>query len=274
MSPRGRTLKTPAVVLRRSNLGEADRLLTLFTPELGKVRAVARGVRKPTSKSAGHVELYSVVDVMLAKGRSDLYVVAQAELLEPFLPLQSDLHRVGYASLFAELIDRFAVDEQANPEAYQLLVDGLGWLCAPEADLRLASRYYEMHLLDTMGYAPSLFFCAKGGDKLDAIDQFYSIIEGGVVCPDHAAGYVNMMPLHLSVFKILRHMMRSSWPNFKVLKITEQQHQDLQTILHHTLFYLLEQRLQSVDFLRRITRRLEQLEAGQASPEDVPPGDS
>lgn len=254
---RGKTIKTPAIILRRSDMGEADRLLTLFTPEYGKIRAIARSVRKPTTKAAGHVELYTLVDLMLAEGR-DLYMISQAELMEPFLPIQNDLYRIGYASLFAELIDRFTLDDLENRVAYDLLVQGLGWLCEPDIDLRLAARFYELHLLDIMGYAPSLFNCAIGGERLEAVDQFYSVIEGGVVCPDHAAGYVNMSSLHLSVFKIMRHMMRTSWDNVKMLKVTEQHHQDLQRLVHNTLIFLLEKRLQSVDFLRRISHDYEE----------------
>lgn len=251
MSPRGRVSKTRAIILRRSDLGEADRLVTLLTEDYGKIRAVAKGVRKPTAKSAGHVELYTLAEVMLSKGR-DLYVITQAELLEPFLPLQGDLHRIGYASLFAELVDRFAVDEMEIPEAFELLVNGLYWLSEPQIDLRLVSRYYEMHILNSMGYAPTFFTCAIGGERLKAEDQFYSVIEGGMVCQEHAAGHVNMTPVPLPVFKVLRHMMRSEWETIKVLNIGPLIHHDLQRILHNTIIFLLEKRLQSVDFLRRV----------------------
>jgi DNA repair protein RecO (recombination protein O) len=257
MNSTGKVFKTSAIILRRSDLGEADRLLTLYTPEFGKVRAVAKGVRKPTARAAGHVELYTLVDLVVAQGR-ELHIITQADLIEPYLNIQKDLLRIGYASLFAELIDRFAMDDLVNKMAFDLLARGLGWLCEDDIDLKLAARYYEMHLLDVMGYAPSLYQCAMGGEPLEAQDQFYSVVDGGVVCPEHAAGYPNLTPLPLPVFKIMRHFMRTSWDNVKPLKLNPHQHHLLQVLLHNSLIYLLEKRLQSVDFLRKISARMDE----------------
>jgi DNA repair protein RecO (recombination protein O) len=251
MSGEKRVLRTQAIILRRSDLGEADRLLTLFTPEYGKVRAVAKGVRRPTAKAAGHVELYSLVDMVLARGR-DLFIVSQVELVEPYLLLHEHLHRIGYASLFAELVDRFAVDEQENQRAFDLLVTGLGWLCEEKVDLKLASRYFELRLLETMGYGLSLFKCAVGGEPLEPEDQHFSVASGGVVCSGHVAPYERYIPLPLPTFKALRHFTRASWKQICQLALNQEQHRTLETILHSTLIYLLEQRLQSADFLRKL----------------------
>ncbi|MFQ5886561.1 MAG: DNA repair protein RecO, partial [Anaerolineae bacterium] len=84
---RERLYRAEAIVLRRMNLGEADRLLTLYTPEWGKIRVVAKGVRKPTSRKAGHLELFTHSRLLIAKGRS-LDIVTQAETITPFLPLR------------------------------------------------------------------------------------------------------------------------------------------------------------------------------------------
>lgn len=252
MSDRSRVLKTEAVILRRVDYGEADLILTLFTPRYGKLSAIAKGARKPLAKASGHLELFTVVDLVLAQGR-DLYIISQAEQQQMFLVLESNLQLIGYASHFVELIDRFAVDEQENQNAYRLLVAGLGWLCEPEADLRLVARYYELKLLEAMGYAPSLFVCAISGETLDARDHYYSIHDGGVVAARHGAEDNHMISLPLDVFKILRHFSRNDWEHVRVLQVRPQQHHVLERILHGTLTYLLEQRLQSIAFLRRVT---------------------
>src|SRR5215472_14024187 len=92
---RERTYRTEAIVLRRKDIGEADRILTLFTPQLGKVRAVAKGIRKPRSRKAGHLELFTCTRLLLAVGR-DLDIITQAEGLEPYRPLRDDLLRGAY----------------------------------------------------------------------------------------------------------------------------------------------------------------------------------
>jgi hypothetical protein len=101
--------------------------------------------------------------------------------------------------------------------------------------------------------------CAIGGERLQPVDQFYSVLAGGVVCPDHAEGHPNMTELPLPVFKILRHMMRSSWETIKILKLSPQQHWLLQHLLHHTLIFLLEKRLQSVEFLRKVSAQFDEI---------------
>lgn len=252
MTDRSRTFKTPAVILRRTDFGEADRLLTLLTPHYGKIRAIAKGARRPTSRSAGHVELYTVVEMVIGEGRN-LNIVTQIDLIEPFLALHDDLNRIAYANLFAELIDRFSADNEENAGAYELLVAGLGWLCEPEIDLRLAARYFELRLLEVMGYAPSLFECAVSGEELEAEDQFYSAEDGGVVSASHAVGHSYMISLPLNDFKILRHFSRYQWAEVKNLKLRPENHFKLEQVLHSTIMYLLEQRLQSVAFLKRIS---------------------
>jgi DNA repair protein RecO (recombination protein O) len=251
MTKRSRVFKTTGVILRRIDYGEADRLLTLFTPEYGKIRAIAKGVRRPMSKASGHVELYTVVDFVLSRGRN-FHIVTQATLDKPFLGLRDDLQRIGYASHFVELIDRFGVDDEENEPAYHLLIAGLEWLSEPDVDLALVARYYELRMLDVMGYAPSLFDCALSGDPLEARDQFYSVLDGGVVSSRYVNESSHVIPLPLDVFKILRHFSRNSWDNIQGLKIRPHQHHILEKVLHATLTYLLEQRLQSVAFLRKI----------------------
>src|SRR5437870_10329790 len=97
---RERVYRVDAVILKRSDMGEADRLLTIFTPSLGKVRVIAKGVRKIQSRKSGHVELFTHVNLLIARGRN-LDIVTQAETIEPYLALRGDLERTAYAFYFA-----------------------------------------------------------------------------------------------------------------------------------------------------------------------------
>ncbi len=112
-------------MLRHQDWGEADRLLWLYTRELGKVRALAKGVRKMRSRKAGHLEPFTRVQLLLAEGR-DLFIITQAEAAENYLPLRADLVRIGYAAYVVELLDRFTYEEGDNPSLFRLLVDTLG----------------------------------------------------------------------------------------------------------------------------------------------------
>src|SRR5919198_573684 len=131
-----RLYTTEAIILRRVDFGEADRILTIMTPEMGKLRVIAKGARKITSRKAGHVELFTRVRLLLARGRN-FDIVSQAETIEPYRPVRDDL-----------------------------LAEGLGWL-AESPDPGLAARYFELRLLTLTGYRPQLFRCARTGAALN-----------------------------------------------------------------------------------------------------------
>lgn len=250
-----RIFRTDAVILRRHDFGEADRLLTLLTPEHGKLRAIAKGARKPIARKTGHVELYTLVDMLIARGR-DLHIVQQAETKEPFLPLHEDLLRGSYASYVVELLDRFTAEQDPGRGEFRLLVQTLGWL-GTEDDPRLVTRYYELRLLELAGFAPALHTCGVGQEPLEPRDQFFSPADGGVVCPEHRAGMERGLPLTLTALKALRHLQRQPWHVVRGLQVGGPLHRDLERLMLSYIAYLLEQRLQSVEFLRKL--RLEEL---------------
>ena len=137
MSHRERVYRTEAIVLRRTDFGEADRLLTVFTPGRGKLRLVAKGARKPSSRKSGHVELFSHGQFMVAVGR-ELDIVTQAETLEPYLALRENLLRTTYGYYIAELADGFAAERDENYPLFALIQEAFGWLCA--ADPRAVAK--------------------------------------------------------------------------------------------------------------------------------------
>src|SRR5438128_8951920 len=120
---RQRLYRTPAIVLKRMDLGEADRIVTLYTRELGKLRAVAKGVRRTTSRSAGHLEPFTVTDVLCAVGR-ELDVISQAETLETFRTLRENLELTTHAYYLAEVVDMLTEDRMENQAVFELLIDG------------------------------------------------------------------------------------------------------------------------------------------------------
>lgn len=247
-----RTFKTDAIILRRSEFRESDYLMTVYTANYGKLRALVRGARKPTTRKTGQVELFTRVHLVLS-GRGDLLNISQAETVEHYLPLQEDLSRSFIASHFVELLDQFAYEGESNPRAFDLIVNALGWLCDAETNLQLAARYYEFHLLRVMGYEPSLFECVVSGETLTAEDQFFSVAEGGVVLPAYTAG-LDVIRLSLPVFKILRHFSRQPWGAIKGLQVGDGHAKELERLLHAYLTYILERHLNSAPMLEKLDR--------------------
>ena len=247
-----RIYRTEAVVLRRRDLGEADRILTLYTRDYGKVRAVVKGVRKPTSRKAGHVELCTRLDALIARGR-DLDIVTQADLIDAYPALRDDLQHMTYALHFAELLDSFTEEGDANRAFYRLLIEGFQWLSVT-ADLRRTARYYELSILELAGYRPQLFACSICGEPLTARDQFYSHADGGVVCPGCGASNARARPLSLRALKVLRYMQTQPFDVVDQVRLSGKVQAEIERALHDTLTYHLERRLKSADFLKRLRR--------------------
>ena len=251
MTHRERSFRTAAIILRRFDLGEADRLLTLLTPRHGKIEVVAKGARKLTSTKTGHVELFTRADMLIHKGR-DLGIVSQAEMVAPYLPLRDDLTLGAYAGYAAELADRFTNEgDDDTARMFTLLDETFNRLCN-EGDPRLALRYYEIHILDLVGFRPELNECVIGHEDVQPEDQYFSNAEGGVVCTHDAARGTSFVPLPMLTLKVMRHMQRSPYAHVKELQINPGLHDDLERVLQGYITYLLERRLQSADFIRRL----------------------
>ena len=250
MTGRHRTYRTEAVVLRRQDFGEADRLVTLFTPQHGKLRALAKGARKPASRKTGHLELFSRSDLLLARGR-EMDLVTQAAMLEAFRPIREDLYLTSCATYAVELLDRFTLDGTENRPLYDLLVRALGWLGGP-ADPGLTLRYYELQLLALVGYRPELQRCLRRGETIREEDQFFSAADGGVVCPKCGPETHGALPISAAALKYLRYLQRCSYAEAVAVRVRPLLQSELERMTQHYITYLLERRLKSVEFMRLV----------------------
>ena len=156
-------------MLRKLDYGEADRIFTFLTRTHGKVGAIAKGVRRQESKLGPSLELYGHVDVLLAKGRGELDVVAQVQRM-PGLRIAGDVDVMSHAALIAELAERVCEDRHPVDGVYELTVMALDEL-ARETDPRRASAYFMMAALDLLGYAPQLAVCASIVTTKSTLDQ-------------------------------------------------------------------------------------------------------
>jgi len=254
MSPREmRTYQTQAVVLDHIEYGEADRILKLFSFEKGKINVIARGIRKIRSRKAGHLEPFTCVNLFLAKGRN-LDIVTQAETVDPYLGLREDLTRLAYAAYVVEVLDRFTYEEGQNVGIFQLLTDTLSRL-ANQLNSKTVVHYFEIRLLDLVGFRPQLFECIDCGDKIIFQDQYFSPLGGGVVCPKCRLRRPEAWPVGKEVLRYTRHFQRSKWSQVEEVIIPQAVEAELSTLMEHYFTYLLERKLNTPEFLREVQRK-------------------
>ena len=246
---RPRTYKTECVVIKQTPIGEADRILTLYTPDMGKVRAVAKGVRRTKSKLGGHLELLNNVSVSLSQGRN-LDVLTEAEAVQSFKGFREDLRRLSMALYVAELIGGFSVEQSANYGLYQLLLDTLGWLeRTRQPDLLL--RYFEMQLLDHSGYRPELHRCVECRSKLEPGQHLFDCEGGGFLCPTcRVNSRQALIPASLNAMKVLRLLQRErEYARVDGLRVSPGLLHEIERLLRAYVRFLVERELKSAEFM-------------------------
>ncbi|TDT15939.1 DNA replication and repair protein RecO [Ilumatobacter fluminis] len=168
------------VVLRTYKLRESDRIVVFMTAENGKVRAVAKGVRKTKSKFGARLEPMSHVRLLLYRGR-ELDIVSQAESVEPLAPLLSSLDRASQAMAAIEAVDQMSLEREPNPQLYRMTVGVLRTIADRPAPLNVPAFYWK--LLRNEGLEPQLDACVRCGETEPGTELVaFDLNEGGVQC--------------------------------------------------------------------------------------------
>jgi DNA repair protein RecO (recombination protein O) len=198
---RARLYRVRAIVLRRRDTGEADRIVTLFTAEHGKRRVVAKGTRRPGSRLAGHLEPFCAASLLVARTRT-LDIVSQADTIEAFAAVRQTELGIATAGYLCELVDALLPEDQPQEQVYELLFAALR-LLADGRNARLVRHVFEMGLLRQLGYRPELYVCVVCGVALEQEANGF-IPEGGVVCPRCLRLRPDAADLSVDALKLLR----------------------------------------------------------------------
>lgn len=245
-----RLYRTEAIVLRHARAGEAGRVLTLLTPGHGKLRAVVKGVLRPTSHLAGHVDLFARTRLLLAHARG-LDIVTQAHVVDSHPGLRDDLDRAAAAAYAAELADRLTEEGHETPELYDLLCYVLGWLSAGQ-EPGLALRYLEVRALAVSGYQPELARCQACRRPLEPVLNAFSASAGGALCAGCAGGFSDARPMSVNALKVLRLLAEGDPGQLQRLRLQPSLGRELETLLRPYVLYVTEQQIRSLAFLETV----------------------
>lgn len=201
------TYRDEAVVLRTHKLGEADRIVTMLTKSHGKIRAVAKGVRRTASKFGSRLEPFMVADVQLYEGKS-LDTVNQAETLGSYgSDIASNYQLYTAANVMVEIADRLT-DAESSPQQYLLLVGALRSLSREEHPASLTLNSYLLRALSIAGWAPSFDACARCGEP--GVHEKFVVQLGGLVCP--ACAPTGAAAIEPATVDLLDALVRGEWP--------------------------------------------------------------
>jgi DNA repair protein RecO (recombination protein O) len=259
-----RNYQTEGIILKQSKLGEFDKIVTVFTPEYGKVRAVAKGACRPRSKLGGNVEPLTCSLMLLAKGRN-LDIITQSQTINGFLALKSDLWRMACGLYILELIDSFTVEGGENRPLFDLLLDVLQQLSEPDSN-ETALRYFELHLLHYLGYRPQLRRCVDCDLPLKPIVNFFSLSKGGLLCPHcnseenhryeqiEAISLKPSIPLSVGALKVLRLWQSCDYATARRVRVRPELSGELERVLCDYIRYILQRELKSLTWLKQLRK--------------------
>ena len=247
-----RLYNTEGLVLRSYPLGEADRIVTIFTKTAGKLRVAARGLRKPNSKLAGHLEPLTCANLTISRGRT-LDVVTGAEWRESFYFIKTDLARLSSAIYLTELVDTINPLESPNPYGYSIYLEGLRALEEESSNVQLILRYMEMHLLIQGGYSPELHQCTECQGKIVEGNHYFDPSHGGVICEACINHQTNFRPISVAALKVLRFFAKSQLKDSLLLKIAQPLQFELRSLMDAYIRYTLDREVLSKAFIRSVS---------------------
>lgn len=249
--PAPRRYATDAIVLSRFDYGEADRILTLLTPQAGKIKAIAKGIRRQKSRIGGSLEPFAELRLALAHGRT-FDVVTQVEVIHPWLRLRDDLVSFGTASYMAEMADRTQEERHAGESIYVLLKRGYELLDAGMAPGRVA-RWFEMHLADELGVRPEVDRCVECGRLLEADERYRWVPPlGGVLCEREPGPPQGIAGLTLEGLKLLKAYQRMDVEALAALRVRPEVEVEVEAAMRAFLSYTLDRAPKSLAFLDEV----------------------
>jgi DNA repair protein RecO (recombination protein O) len=230
-----RNYQTQGIILKQTKLGEFDKIVTIYTPEFGKLRAVAKGACHPKSKLGGNVEPLTHSLMLLAKGRN-LDIVTQSQTINGFLALKSDLWRMACGLYVLELIDSFTVEGGENRPLFDLLLDILQQLSEPDSN-ETALRYFELHLLPSKGG----LLCPHCHSEEN---RRYEHIETISTRPS--------FPLSVQALKVLRLWQSCDYATSRRVKAKPALSQELEQVLCQYIRYIAQREFKSLTWLKEL----------------------
>lgn len=236
-----------ALVIRSRDFGEADKILTLYTKQQGKVQAIAKGVRKPVSRLRGGVQPFAYIRLLMYRGKT-LDTVTQSENIRAFAALREDLVRLSAASYLSELLEAAVPEREPHEGIFQLAIISMELLQLGEAQTTV--RFFELHLLDLLGYRPMLFGCTVCGRSLEDGSFYLDPEAGGLVCRDCATEIHGLTRISPGTALTMERLMTMDAVGLSRLKISKAAHGEMDAALGKYLEYHLEKRFKSRAFFR------------------------
>jgi DNA repair protein RecO (recombination protein O) len=245
-------LKTRGIVIKEVGVGEADKIITIFSRNRGRISALAKGGKRPKSKLSAGSQLMSYGEFVLYSGK-DMYTVNSCEVLEPFFDIRNDMVRLTYAAHFLDIIMEIIQENQPSPKLLQLLLNSLYMLSRTEKMPELVSRIFELRSLTITGYAPHVrncMICSREQEK----NYSFSFYKCGFICDrEQCAAEDRFAPeLSIGASRAIQHIVHTRMEELFSFCLSNDVLEELERITKRYLRERLERDFTKLDFLKNI----------------------
>ena len=241
-------IKTKGIVIKEVNTGEADKILTVFSRNIGKIVCSAKGARRPKSRLVAGTQLFCYSEFVLFKGK-DIYSINSCDVIEPFYDIRNDLTKLTYSAHMIEIINDVIVEDQPATKVLQLFLNSLHLLSKTEKLPEQIVRIFEIRILSILGYAPSVRECLNcGSEKYDNMQ--FSFIKSGFICDDCSISERNTIKISGGTAKAINHIVYSNIKELFNFEVSELVLNELGKISKRYLKDKLERDYKKLDFLK------------------------
>lgn len=252
--------KDSGIILKSQDFFETDRILTILTQKKGKIRAIAKGIRRPIAKLSGSLELFSYCNFIIVEGKRDLDIITGAEIISSYQNLKKDLKKTSAVFFISEVIDKLIAEKEAHLNIFLLIKKSLNKLNSVKSgDLELLVNYVIINILSDLGYQPEIKICQNCQTEISASKiknhqtLFFSPKMGGVLCFKCSSSNKIAMPISIESLKVLKLFLEY---DINIIdKISPKDKRQLSNILEFFIEYISEKKINSSKFYKLINHQ-------------------
>ena len=241
---------TEAIVLRSINFAESSKIVTFYSPQFGKIKGIAKGARSAKSKFGSSLEIFSHIVLVFYQKKTDIQLVSQCDLKNPFLNIRNDLIRTAYASYFIELFNKTIEGAQDSEQIFDLIINALITLETTNVDQEVLAHFFEIKLLKILGCIPVFDRCVNCGEKI--VNGKFSCRLGGILNNECWKADESASRISLGTILTIQHLQASDFPALSRLKLNKLSSKELKLVLESYIKYTLVKNIKSLEFLEKI----------------------
>lgn len=250
------TFKTKGIIIKKNNVREADKIFTIITDNLGKIKAYGRSTGKINSKLGGHLDLFTNSNLVLARGRS-MPTLVYANATDNFKNIKSNLTKTGIAFYASELLDNFLLEDYKDTRIYRLLYYFFITLDVPNIEdlvqVKILFWSFELKLLNLLGFLPELERCVKCEKKITKTNNNFDFTSGGFICFDcYNDSKSYFYQVDAEIVALINNILKGDTKILATLNIDNRQGLIIKEIIDKYILYLINKKIKSSEFLEKI----------------------